>query len=1180
MSITKLAYKKGTYQSLIFRESIGEKIKKSLDFLAEVCVLKNAFISFKEDESELIYNKLGLPNWKKIGDKIYFKENSNGTKDLNLLNYENELNSYKFFKGFPIIITNEYFGSLCLLGEDFRTLTETELTIIEHTIFNIESIIKLDLKINDITCIEKENRRKFRVYEENSNEILYQINLDGIFSYASKNLIESVGFEPSEVIGKNFHKFIHPDDMDACIYYLSKIKLNIQNKTTLIYRSLHKDGYYVWHSSRFQLYQKEKKTFFIGNCKDITEFKKSEQKVTEQKDFYETILKSMPTDVVAFDINHKYLFLNSAAIKNDDFREYIVGKDDFEYAKYRNRNSDIAIQRREKFNLAKTTQTSISWEESLKTEKDHQTYHTRKFTPVYNADGSFKLMIGFSVDITESKKIQIEILRSRELIKNILNNTAAGIIVQGPKAEIIESNFAACKMLGITKSQLLEITRFDPLAQVIKEDGSFFNPENHPVPTVLRTLKAVNNIVMGVYRSSKKDLVWLLVSAVPVFGENKKLLYVVCSLNNITIQKKTEEAVKLSNERFKYVTEATSDVIWDWNLNTDEIFVGKNYIKKFGPKIKIKNGILTSANFDSLIHPEDNFVLNKKLEQILKDSKKNKWEEEYRYLKADGSYAFIKEKAQILRDKNGIATRMIGAMTDVSTEKKLTDKLRFSEEKFKGAFEYSSVGIGLVNKAGFWFDANPKLCAILGYSKTELKLLSCNMLTHPDDLEQDVVYHKILDTDQKSFFQMEKRYIHKSQRIVWVNLLASSVKDKDGTIVSYLSQVIDITDKKRIESENQLLNEQINRSRIIQLDEAKNLYRLLAENTADLVCLHSIKGDFEYISPSIKDLLGYKPEHLLGRSPLDFAHPADLASLEKNIWKFRKEEKHITGQGRFKHLNGKYIWLETKATMVKKNGIPVGIQSATRDITLRMEADESIKSSLAKEIKLNQLRMNLVSTISHEFRTPMTTIRTSAELIDMYIEGQTFENSNKLSKHTENITYEIDRIIDLMNSVLTISREDSGKTTFNPFVFDLKELCLSIIEKHFGSQQEGGKVKTSIIGNEFLIFADKNLMEYAILNLLNNAFKYSGSKKDVHLNLGIKQSSIKLEIIDFGIGIPKKEQSNLFNTFFRASNTNGIQGTGLGLYIVKTFTEKNSGTVTLESKLDKGTKVTLEFPAI
>jgi PAS domain-containing protein len=228
MSITKLAYKKGTYQSLIFRESIGKKIKKSLDFLAEVCVLKNAFISFKEDESELIYNKLGLPNWKKIGDKIYFKENSNGTKDLHLLNYENELNSYKFFKGFPITINNEYFGSLCLLGEDIRTLTETELTIIEHTIFNIESIIKLDLKINDITCIEKENRRKFRVYEENSNEILYQINLDGIFSYASKNLIESVGFEPSEVIGKNFHKFIHPDDMDACIYYLSKIKLNIQ----------------------------------------------------------------------------------------------------------------------------------------------------------------------------------------------------------------------------------------------------------------------------------------------------------------------------------------------------------------------------------------------------------------------------------------------------------------------------------------------------------------------------------------------------------------------------------------------------------------------------------------------------------------------------------------------------------------------------------------------------------------------------------------------------------------------------------------------------------------------------------------------------------------------------------------------------------------------------------------
>jgi signal transduction histidine kinase len=115
-------------------------------------------------------------------------------------------------------------------------------------------------------------------------------------------------------------------------------------------------------------------------------------------------------------------------------------------------------------------------------------------------------------------------------------------------------------------------------------------------------------------------------------------------------------------------------------------------------------------------------------------------------------------------------------------------------------------------------------------------------------------------------------------------------------------------------------------------------------------------------------------------------------------------------------------------------------------------------------------------------------------------------------------------------------------------------------------------------GTDFMVFADKNLMEYSLFNLLNNAFKYSQGTGDIKLNISSNSSKIILEIIDFGIGIPEEDQHKLFNTFFRASNTNGIQGTGLGLYIVKTFTEKNSGNIQLESHLGKGTKVTLEFP--
>ena len=165
-----------------------------------------------------------------------------------------------------------------------------------------------------------------------------------------------------------------------------------------------------------------------------------------------------------------------------------------------------------------------------------------------------------------------------------------------------------------------------------------------------------------------------------------------------------------------------------------------------------------------------------------------------------------------------------------------------------------------------------------------------------------------------------------------------------------------------------------------------------------------------------------------------------------------------------------------------------------------------------------------------------------------------------------------------MNSVLTISKDDAGKTNFNPVSFDLKQLCRTVIDISFKNNKDGRKVKTSFSGNNFLVFADINLMKYSIFNVLNNAFKYTKGSGDVTLKLLSSATKITVKIIDKGIGIPPEDQHKLFNTFFRASNTDGIQGTGLGLYIVKTFTERNSGTVQLESTLGKGTTITLEFP--
>ncbi|RTL13200.1 MAG: PAS domain S-box protein, partial [Flavobacteriaceae bacterium] len=554
---------------------------------------------------------------------------------------------------------------------------------------------------------------------------------------------------------------------------------------------------------------------------------------------------------------------------------------------------------------------------------------------------------------------------------------------------------------------------------------------------------------------------------------------------------------------------------------------------------------------------------------------------EYRYLKSDGTYAYVSDKAIIIRDKDDRPIRMIGAMQNITEEKILNDKLQQSEERFKGAFYYSSLGMAIVDLDGYWIEVNDRLCQILGYTKEEFKNLTFYGITFEEDLEEDLKNKQKIVKGEQPGFSMEKRYVHKNKSLIWVLLTVSLVRNSLGEIQHFVAQIIDISERKKMEEENRLLIEENNRNRAIQLNEVKNMYRLLADNIIDLVCLHSLDTTLQYVSPSVKNLLGYTPEELTGTLPENLVHPDDLGKLRKKIISIISSKGSFSEQLRLRHVDGEYSWFETNATLVYENGNPVSFQSSTRDITQRKKAEQIIEDTLIQERQLNELRTNLVSTISHEFRTPMTTIRTSAELITMYLEGSGYNFNSQIEKRVQTITKEIDRIVELMDAVLTISKDDAGKTNFNPVYCNLKEICIDVIETSYTHLKDNRTVEAIYDVDDAVIFADVNLIKYSLFNVLNNAFKYSqGSNKNVRLYLYNIDNKVVIEVVDFGIGIPDEDQSKLFNTFYRASNSNGIQGTGLGLYIIKMFTKKNSGKVKLESKLGEGTKVTLKFPLI
>lgn len=247
------------------------------------------------------------------------------------------------------------------------------------------------------------------------------------------------------------------------------------------------------------------------------------------------------------------------------------------------------------------------------------------------------------------------------------------------------------------------------------------------------------------------------------------------------------------------------------------------------------------------------------------------------------------------------------------------------------------------------------------------------------------------------------------------------------------------------------------------------------------------------------------------------------------------------------------------------------------NITERKKAEKAIADALAQQKELYVLKSNFVSMISHEFRTPLSTILSSTQLISKY--GNTLTEEKK-SKHLVTIEKAVHRMTSLLENVLFIGRNDSNKLTFSPVVIDVVVFINELIED-FVLANSGVNRIIPVFEIKFpTLFADRGLLRQIISNLLTNAYKYSSSESDVSLFVDIDDNKGVFVVKDNGIGIPIEDQYHLFDEFHRASNVGNIQGTGLGLSIVKRCVDAHSGKIDVHSEVGKGTTFTITIPQV
>lgn len=239
------------------------------------------------------------------------------------------------------------------------------------------------------------------------------------------------------------------------------------------------------------------------------------------------------------------------------------------------------------------------------------------------------------------------------------------------------------------------------------------------------------------------------------------------------------------------------------------------------------------------------------------------------------------------------------------------------------------------------------------------------------------------------------------------------------------------------------------------------------------------------------------------------------------------------------------------------------------------KSELEIMEALKKEKELGELKTRFVSMASHEFRTPLSTILSSAALIGKY---QQTDQQDKRNKHIERIKSAVNNLTGILNDFLSLSRLEEGKITFNPERFMLYDLCNEVEDEVKSLLKKGQELKYQHPDNMPEVFLDRRLLKNILFNLLTNAIKYSPEDKPIHCIIRLEAEQLEIAIRDEGIGIPEEDQKHLFSRFFRAANVTNIQGTGLGLNIVRKYIEIMKGSIRFESAEGKGTSFTVLLP--
>ena len=959
----------------------------------------------------------------------------------------------------------------------------------------------------------RQSEERYRLLAENSRDLIGLLDLQGNVIYASPSHSQILGYAPEELVCNNIFTIIHPEEVELTRAAVGDLLATGTSKT-LELRLRHKSGDWIRVEAVISAIPDSAGTMnrILISARNIMKRKLAEEALRESQARKAAMLESTPDCVITINHNGVIIEANPAVEKTFGYcRDEMLGQNLAELI--------IPPSLREKHyesfaHYLATGESRILGKrfETMACRANGAEFPVELTVTQIELEGP-PMFTGYIRDITERKQAEEALRQSEERYRTLVEHTPDGIYRSTPEGKYLDVNPALVKILGYdSKEELLAVDintqiYFDP-----SERASAINAANQP-----------GSDGGGVIRYRRKDgqEVWLEDHGRFVTDADGKVIYHEGILRDITARKRAEDALQQGEERYRTLVERLTDGVYRSTPEGKFIDVNPAMVKMLGYGSKEE---LMAIDIKKQLYFDEHE------REIIVDKLREAGGDEidvFRLRHHDGHEVWVEDHGQLVYDTTGKVIYHEGILRDISIRKHAEAALRESEERYRSVIGALAEGVVLYDTAGSIIACNASAERILGLAAEQMRgrtsidpywqAIHEDGKPFPSEVHPAAVSLRIGQPCANVVMGVHKP----SGELTWISINSQPlVRPGEQQAYAVVASFYDITERRWAEE---------------ALRESEERYRLLAENTLDLIGLLDLDGNVLYASPSHYYILGYTPNELVHQNLLSEVHPDDVPSVRAAVNNLPASGTRKTIELRLHKKNDDWIGMEAILSGIPGAGNVIHrILFSARDITVRKQAEEHIKASLKeKEVLLKE--------IHHRVKNNLQIISSLLNLQAGYIQD---EHAGEMFKESRNRV----KSMALIHEKLYQSK-DLARIDFAEYVRSLT----THLFRSYGVNSHAVGLKINV--DKILLDIDLAIPCGLIVNeLVSNSLKYafpSGIRGEICIDLNREnEGRLALVVSDNGAGLPPG---------FDLQKTES-----LGLQLVSTLTDQLEGKILLE----------------